>query len=139
MARGFRAPSEGMETGQRYGSPGRDADNAAGPAVAEQPGRGEVDAFIRDGNDDGINGPATASSKPAQADEPGFKMTAVDQRPPIKNPVAKARGTDTAPWEDVAGVKALLIEERWTLSSAMLLDRTTPSRAASPCSRPRRG
>ncbi len=57
------------------------------------------------------------------ADDAGlFKMTAVDQRPPIKNPVAKARGTDVAPWEDVAGVKALLIEELQAESSAMLLD-----------------
>ncbi len=51
-----------------------------------------------------------------------FKMTAVDQRPPIKNPVMKVRGTDEAPWEDVAGFKKMLIEELQGESSAMLLD-----------------
>ena len=51
-----------------------------------------------------------------------FKMTAVDQRPPIKNPVAKARGLPDAPWEDVAGFKALLVETLQGSSSAMLLD-----------------
>lgn len=57
------------------------------------------------------------------ADDNGrFKMTAVDQRPPIKNPVMKARGTSEAPWEDVAGFKKMLIEELQGESSAMLLD-----------------
>ncbi len=51
-----------------------------------------------------------------------FKMTAVDQRPPIKNLVAARRGTETAPYDDVAAVKALLIEELAASSSAMLLD-----------------
>jgi len=51
-----------------------------------------------------------------------FKMTAVDQRPPIKNPIKQVRGTDEAPWEDVAGFKKLLIEELQDESSAMLLD-----------------
>lgn len=51
-----------------------------------------------------------------------FKMTAVDQRPPIKNPIAKARGLAEAPWDDVAGFKALLVEELQSSSSAMLLD-----------------
>ncbi|RME64983.1 MAG: tagatose-bisphosphate aldolase, partial [Alphaproteobacteria bacterium] len=51
-----------------------------------------------------------------------FKMTAVDQRPPIKNPIAKKRGLQEAPWEDVAGFKALLVEELQASSSAMLLD-----------------
>jgi len=51
-----------------------------------------------------------------------FKMTAVDQRPPIKNPIAQARGLAEAPWGDVAGFKALLIEELQATSSAMLLD-----------------
>ncbi len=31
-----------------------------------------------------------------------FKMTAVDQRPPIKNPIAKHLGVDEAPWDQVA-------------------------------------
>lgn len=57
------------------------------------------------------------------ADERGrFKMTAVDQRPPIKGPIAKHYGTDVAPYDDVAGFKALLIETLQGESSAMLLD-----------------
>jgi tagatose 1,6-diphosphate aldolase len=51
-----------------------------------------------------------------------FKMTAVDQRPPIKNPIRAKRGTAEAPWEDVAGFKELLIRELQGESSAMLLD-----------------
>lgn len=51
-----------------------------------------------------------------------FKMTAVDQRPPIKNPIKEVRGTDEAPWEDVAGVKKLLVETLQGESTAMLLD-----------------
>ena len=51
-----------------------------------------------------------------------FKMTAVDQRPPIKDPIRRKRGTREAPWEDVAGFKRLLIEELQAHSSAMLLD-----------------
>jgi len=51
-----------------------------------------------------------------------FKMTAVDQRPPIKNPIAKHYGLKEAPYEDVAGFKALLIETLQAESSALLLD-----------------
>ena len=51
-----------------------------------------------------------------------FKMTAVDQRPPIKNPIRAKRGTAEAPWEDVAAFKELLIHELQGESSAMLLD-----------------
>jgi tagatose 1,6-diphosphate aldolase len=51
-----------------------------------------------------------------------FKMTAVDQRPPIKNPIKARRGTAEAPWEDVAGFKELLIRELQGESTAMLLD-----------------
>jgi tagatose 1,6-diphosphate aldolase len=51
-----------------------------------------------------------------------FKMTAVDQRPPIKNPIRAKRGTAEAPWEDVAAFKELLIRELQGESSAMLLD-----------------
>ena len=51
-----------------------------------------------------------------------FRMTAVDQRPPIKNPIRAKRGTPEAPWEDVAGFKELLIRELQAESSAMLLD-----------------
>lgn len=51
-----------------------------------------------------------------------FKMTAVDQRPPIKNLIRERRGTAEAPWEDVAGFKEMLIRELQAESSAMLLD-----------------
>ncbi|MHB2167833.1 tagatose 1,6-diphosphate aldolase [Alsobacter sp. R-9] len=51
-----------------------------------------------------------------------FKMTAVDQRPPIKNPIREKRGTAEAPYEDVAGFKRMLIDELQAESSAMLLD-----------------
>lgn len=50
-----------------------------------------------------------------------FKMTAVDQRPPIINPIAAARG-GTAPWEDVARFKTMLVEELQGQSTAVLLD-----------------
>lgn len=57
------------------------------------------------------------------ADENGiFKMTAVDQRPPIKNPIAKHHGVDTAPWGEVAKFKRLLVETLQDQSTAMLLD-----------------
>lgn len=51
-----------------------------------------------------------------------FKMTAVDQRPPIENPIRAARGTAQAPWEDVAAFKEMLVRELQGHSSAMLLD-----------------
>jgi len=51
-----------------------------------------------------------------------FKMTAVDQRPPIKKPIAEKRGLKEAPWEDVARFKELLIDTLQRDSSAMLLD-----------------
>jgi len=51
-----------------------------------------------------------------------FKMTAVDQRPPIKNPIAAYQGTEEAPFDDVARFKAMLIEELQEQSTAMLLD-----------------
>ena len=57
------------------------------------------------------------------ADENGFfRMTAVDQRPPIKGPIAKYHGLDQAPWEPVARFKTLLIETLQAESSALLLD-----------------
>lgn len=57
------------------------------------------------------------------ADRSGrFKMTAVDQRPPIKNLIRQRRGTAEAAWEDVAAFKELLIRELQGQSSAMLLD-----------------
>ena len=51
-----------------------------------------------------------------------FKMTAVDQRPPIKNPIKEKLGLEVAPWDAVAGFKRLLVEELQSESSAMLLD-----------------
>ncbi len=51
-----------------------------------------------------------------------FKMTAVDQRPPIKNPIKEKRGLPEAPYEDVAGFKLMLVEELQAESTAMLLD-----------------
>jgi tagatose 1,6-diphosphate aldolase len=57
------------------------------------------------------------------ADENGlFKMTAVDQRPPIKNPIKEKLGLAEAPYNDVAGFKLMLVEELQKESSAMLLD-----------------
>jgi tagatose 1,6-diphosphate aldolase len=57
------------------------------------------------------------------ADDRGiFRMTAVDQRPPIKAPIAKALGLPEAPWEEVAKFKGLLIETLQGPSTAMLLD-----------------
>ncbi|MDB6177289.1 tagatose 1,6-diphosphate aldolase [Paracoccus sp. Z330] len=51
-----------------------------------------------------------------------FKMTAVDQRPPIKSAIAKHHGTAEAPFDDVAGFKKLLIETLQDKSTALLLD-----------------
>jgi tagatose 1,6-diphosphate aldolase len=56
------------------------------------------------------------------ADNGIFKMTAVDQRPPIKGPIAKYHATDTAPWAEVARFKGLLVETLQAQSTAMLLD-----------------
>ncbi|MEM1314837.1 MAG: tagatose 1,6-diphosphate aldolase [Pseudomonadota bacterium] len=57
------------------------------------------------------------------ADDAGrFKMTAVDQRPPIKGPIARHLGVDEAPWQEVARFKALLVETLQDRSSALLLD-----------------
>ncbi|NNK79348.1 MAG: tagatose 1,6-diphosphate aldolase [Litoreibacter sp.] len=57
------------------------------------------------------------------ADEAGiFKMTAVDQRPPIKGPIAAHYGTHEAPYDDVARFKSMLVETLQGASSAMLLD-----------------
>jgi len=51
-----------------------------------------------------------------------FKMTAVDQRPPIKDPIARHLGLPEAPWEEVARFKRLLVETLQERSTAMLLD-----------------
>jgi len=51
-----------------------------------------------------------------------FKMTAVDQRPPIKGPIAAHLGVPQAPWDQVAKFKTLLIETLQDSATAMLLD-----------------
>lgn len=51
-----------------------------------------------------------------------FKMTAVDQRPPIKGPIAKYLGVQEAPWDQVAKFKGMLVETLQAQSTAMLLD-----------------
>ncbi|MCG8508952.1 MAG: tagatose 1,6-diphosphate aldolase, partial [Rhodospirillales bacterium] len=57
------------------------------------------------------------------ADENGrFKMTAVDQRPPIKNYIKERRKVDEAGYDDVAAVKIILARELAPYSSAVLLD-----------------
>lgn len=57
------------------------------------------------------------------ADENGiFKMVAVDQRPPIKQPIARHLGVDEAPWGEVARFKRMLIETLQDRATAMLLD-----------------
>ena len=57
------------------------------------------------------------------SDERGlFKMTAIDQRPPIKGPIAKFHNVNEAPWEEVAKFKRMLVETLQDNSSALLLD-----------------
>ena len=51
-----------------------------------------------------------------------FKMTATDQRPPIKNPIAKHLNINEAPWGEVARFKKMLIESLQEQSTALLLD-----------------
>lgn len=51
-----------------------------------------------------------------------FKMTAIDQRPPIKGPIAAYYNVDEAPWEEVAKFKRLLVETLQDNSTALLLD-----------------
>ncbi len=57
------------------------------------------------------------------ADQNGiFKMTAVDQRPPIMNLVKDKTGVTEAGYKDVADVKTLLSKTLSPFSTAMLLD-----------------
>ncbi len=51
-----------------------------------------------------------------------FKMTAVDQRPPITGPIARHLGVERAPWDEVARFKQLLVKSLQEDSTAMLLD-----------------
>jgi tagatose 1,6-diphosphate aldolase len=67
-----------------------------------------------------------------------FKMTAVDQRPPIINPIAAARGGE-APWDDVARFKTLLVQMLQGQSTAMLLDPNYAYPMAEPFLDPRLG
>jgi tagatose 1,6-diphosphate aldolase len=57
------------------------------------------------------------------ADDAGrWKMIAVDQRPPVMQPIARQRGLAEAPYDDVAAVKRLLTQHLSPVASAMLLD-----------------
>ena len=51
-----------------------------------------------------------------------FKMTAVDQRPPIEIPIARHLGVKNAPWDQVARFKRMLVDSLQDQSTAMLLD-----------------
>ncbi len=51
-----------------------------------------------------------------------FLMTAVDQRPPIKRPIANFLKKSEAPWKEVANFKKILIDNLQEESSALLLD-----------------
>jgi tagatose 1,6-diphosphate aldolase len=51
-----------------------------------------------------------------------WKMLAMDQRTPLFGPIARARGTAEAPFEDVARVKQLLARHLAPLASTVLLD-----------------
>ena len=51
-----------------------------------------------------------------------FLMTAVDQRPPIKKPIADYLKKSEAPWKDVANFKKSLVDNLQEQSSALLLD-----------------
>ena len=74
------------------------------------------------------------------ADDQGrFKMTAVDQRPPIKNLIKDRRGTDAAAYGDVAAVKQTLVRELAPSSSALLLDPHVAFPTAVPLMSPAQG
>jgi tagatose 1,6-diphosphate aldolase len=67
-----------------------------------------------------------------------FKMTAVDQRPPIINPIAAQHG-GKAPWGEVARFKTMLVEKLQGQSTAMLLDPNYAYPMAEPILDPRLG
>ncbi|MCB1969479.1 MAG: tagatose 1,6-diphosphate aldolase [Geminicoccaceae bacterium] len=57
------------------------------------------------------------------ADDGGFfRMTALDQRPPIMNPIREKRRTPEAPDQDVAAVKRVIAQNLALGSSALLVD-----------------
>lgn len=67
--------------------------------------------------------PGKAFSLRRMADTKGrFKMLAVDQRPPIKNPIAAHYGSNKAIYEDVTRFKLMLLEELQKAATASLLD-----------------
>lgn len=70
-----------------------------------------------------------------------FSMVAVDQRPPIVNLVARARGieAEAVSFDDIVAVKALLTEALAPHASAMLVDPDFGLPAATPYLRPDRG
>jgi tagatose 1,6-diphosphate aldolase len=51
-----------------------------------------------------------------------WKMLATDQRLPLFGPIAKTRGTEVPPFDDVARVKQLLVRHLAPLASAVLVD-----------------
>lgn len=55
-------------------------------------------------------------------DSARFKMLAMDQTGPIVKPICAARGTDTAPYDDVATVKRMLGTHLAPYASAVLID-----------------
>lgn len=76
------------------------------------------------------------------ADADGFfSMVAVDQRPPIVNLVARARGIapEAVGFDDIVAVKALLAEALAPHASALLVDPDFGLPAATPYLRPDRG
>ena len=57
------------------------------------------------------------------ADQNGlFKMVAADQRPPIKNPIARQLNLPEAPWAEVARLKLEIVHHLQGAGSAVLLD-----------------
>ncbi|HJL88817.1 MAG TPA: tagatose 1,6-diphosphate aldolase [Acidimicrobiales bacterium] len=68
-----------------------------------------------------------------------FKMTAVDQRPPIEGLICERRGIEAAPYEEVCAVKALLAEELADGSSALLVDPYYAYPVAAPVLPPEKG
>ena len=68
-----------------------------------------------------------------------YCMTALDQRPPIMNPIKAKLGTAHAPDSDVAAVKRVIAKELAPLSSALLVDPTWAYSACIDCLNPSQG
>lgn len=107
------------------------------PTLSEVPGRGLTVARAWDlpqwGKHWGLRRLADADGF--------FSMVAVDQRPPIVNLVARARGIapETVGFDDIVAVKALLAEGLAAHASALLVDPDFGLPAATPHLRPDRG